>query len=268
MKITDIAMNRKLGGGANIDVSATVGQTIRVKEVDADGKPTAWEAVDYQPRTHWTGLNETVLCEDVKVLGIAEVNILPFVEGRSYHVIYKHDSVGVVEYDCIGKIVYNRPSIGNACNIDPFLDNTGEYFFAMTMGDNLVSVMAVHEGALVTIIEVGETVHPLDKKYIEKHLPYAIDVLASPEKGQGTTTAKVTDVEQALLDGRDIIVKLNYDTSGAPTVILRLVLIHTPMPDGWHQLSFASVDSSRIYYVDALPNGGMYMILYREITLG
>lgn len=40
----------KAGGVGGTDISlgvtATVGQTIKVKVVDADGKPTAWEAVD------------------------------------------------------------------------------------------------------------------------------------------------------------------------------------------------------------------------------
>lgn len=40
----------KAGGGGGTDISlgvtATVGQTIKVKAVDADGKPIAWEAVD------------------------------------------------------------------------------------------------------------------------------------------------------------------------------------------------------------------------------
>lgn len=42
-------------GGSGVDVTAAVGQTIIVKEVDENGKPTAWEAVD---RTHWS--EETV----------------------------------------------------------------------------------------------------------------------------------------------------------------------------------------------------------------
>ena len=41
------------GGSASIDVTASVGQTIVVEEVDADGKPTKWKAAEYQPRTHW-----------------------------------------------------------------------------------------------------------------------------------------------------------------------------------------------------------------------
>lgn len=35
------------GGGANIDVVASVGQTIVVEEVDADGKPTKWKSADF-----------------------------------------------------------------------------------------------------------------------------------------------------------------------------------------------------------------------------
>ena len=33
-------------GGSGIDVTAAVGQTIVVKEVDANGKPTKWEAAE------------------------------------------------------------------------------------------------------------------------------------------------------------------------------------------------------------------------------
>lgn len=52
------------GGGTSIDVTAEVGQTIIVKEVDANGKPTKWESADYQPRTHYeTVLEETTVFE-------------------------------------------------------------------------------------------------------------------------------------------------------------------------------------------------------------
>ena len=42
------------GGGTSIDVTAEVGQTIVVEEVDGSGKPTKWRAAEYQPRTHWS----------------------------------------------------------------------------------------------------------------------------------------------------------------------------------------------------------------------
>ena len=40
---------RNIQSGADLSLgltAATVGQTVKVKAVDADGKPTAWEAVD------------------------------------------------------------------------------------------------------------------------------------------------------------------------------------------------------------------------------
>lgn len=47
----------KAGGVGGTDISlgvtATVGQTIKVKAVDADGKPTAWEAVDMATGEMW-----------------------------------------------------------------------------------------------------------------------------------------------------------------------------------------------------------------------
>lgn len=50
----------KAGGVGGTDISlgvtATVGQTIKVKVVDADGKPTAWEAVDMATGDMWERL--------------------------------------------------------------------------------------------------------------------------------------------------------------------------------------------------------------------
>lgn len=61
--ITDV--NIPSTGGANIDVTATVGQTIVVKEVDSNGKPTKWESADYQPRTHWS--EEIVILPEITI---------------------------------------------------------------------------------------------------------------------------------------------------------------------------------------------------------
>lgn len=50
---------------------ATVGQTIKVKAVDANGKPTAWEAVDMAAGEVWETLAETTLEEEsVPILDI------------------------------------------------------------------------------------------------------------------------------------------------------------------------------------------------------
>lgn len=67
----------KAGGGGGTDISlgvtATVGQTIKVKAVDTNGKPTAWEAVDMATGETevWETLAETTLEEEsVPILDI------------------------------------------------------------------------------------------------------------------------------------------------------------------------------------------------------
>lgn len=47
---------REIQGGTDLSLgltAATVGQTIKVKAIDADGKPTAWEAVDMAEGETW-----------------------------------------------------------------------------------------------------------------------------------------------------------------------------------------------------------------------
>lgn len=55
-------------GGTDISLgltAATIGQTIKVKAVDTDGKPTAWEAVDTGGGGEtWELINEVTLSED------------------------------------------------------------------------------------------------------------------------------------------------------------------------------------------------------------
>ena len=66
----------KAGGVGGTDtalggIGATVGQTIKVKAVDAGGKPTAWEAVDMAAGEAWETLAETTLEEEsVPILDI------------------------------------------------------------------------------------------------------------------------------------------------------------------------------------------------------
>lgn len=53
-------------GGTDISLgltAATVGQTIKVKAVDTDGKPTEWEAVDISKPCGWELINEITIPE-------------------------------------------------------------------------------------------------------------------------------------------------------------------------------------------------------------
>lgn len=117
--ITDVETGDS-NGGANIDVVASVGQTIIVKEVDENGKPTAWESADYQPRTHWRDVAGTPLLEEQTASSLPKINLT---NERYYLVVWDG-----VEYVCECKIcTYKDTSsdgetrghyIGNPSRID------------------------------------------------------------------------------------------------------------------------------------------------------
>lgn len=62
-------------GGTDISLgltAATVGQTVKVKAVDADGKPTAWEAVDAPGGETWEKIAEIELAEAASLIIISQ----------------------------------------------------------------------------------------------------------------------------------------------------------------------------------------------------
>lgn len=83
--------------GGSIDVTAEVGQTIRVTAVDENGKPTAWESAEYQPRMFWSEEGIGTLVPNTVFHPIFNAQfqmfqyLLPefgFEAGKSYTVIY------------------------------------------------------------------------------------------------------------------------------------------------------------------------------------
>lgn len=64
-------------GGTDISLgltAATVGQTIKVKAVDTDGKPTAWEAVDMAGGNDYEFVQSFKLSPDTSVYELADVS--------------------------------------------------------------------------------------------------------------------------------------------------------------------------------------------------
>lgn len=64
-------------GGTDISLgltAATVGQTVKVKAVDADGKPTAWEAVDAAGGETWEKIAEIVIPEGADESTVLTIN--------------------------------------------------------------------------------------------------------------------------------------------------------------------------------------------------
>ena len=68
-------------GGTDISLgltAATVGQTVKVKAVDADGKPTAWEAVDAVGAETWELIASGEMAESAVLSITKDNNGLPF----------------------------------------------------------------------------------------------------------------------------------------------------------------------------------------------
>lgn len=80
--------------------SASVGQTIVVDEIGANGKPTKWKAADYQERTHWVvkGTTPIIAEQEFTFNSSAQSSLsetLNIVEGDTYVVVWDG-----VEYIC------------------------------------------------------------------------------------------------------------------------------------------------------------------------
>ena len=114
-------------GGSGVDVTASVGQTIVVEEVDANGKPTKWKAAEYQlveneiiPQTTYAGTYDSSYGCFMYYLPNATV----LIQGKKYTVVFDG-----VEYTCtaqsatIGNMALTF--IGNGALLG---NNTGEPF--------------------------------------------------------------------------------------------------------------------------------------------
>ena len=171
--------------------SAEVGQTIAVKSVDENGKPTEWEAVDFpengsaqsdwnqndptapdyvKNRLAWTDDPvETVLLEETELTfvdGGAEFPTpIQLTEGQTYVVIYNGNV-----YNCTAwlwgaeEIVF----IGNGGIFGMSVENDKPF---ITNGAVIISINA-DTSATVKIIEAASEVHKIDEKYLPEQTHY------------------------------------------------------------------------------------------------
>lgn len=148
-----------------VDVTvARVGQTVRVTAVDGNSRPTAWEAVDYQPRTHYA-LPRKVLADNVK-LTTGLVNWI------SYNIIKDYPTVTVV--------VAGNTFVCPVTRVDEFTQNGDESYFYIGnyngaapeypfylfgyIGNDFATVYP-NSGYTVSVI-ANEYVCKLDEKYL------------------------------------------------------------------------------------------------------
>ena len=205
-------------GGTSIDVTAEVGQTIVVKEIDANGKPTKWESADYQPRTHWT--EEAVILPETTIeidpdAGMGLVPDFTAEGGKTYTITYNG-----VEYACKNTAEGEGMFMGNAgaaleglpVTDDPFAllygvigeDEEGNGIFGW-------AIIPLDGSAKVTIAITGTVIHILPTEYAPK--PCIVDIDASSATDSGLVKINgfdTTDIVNAILCDQPIYV--NFGT--------------------------------------------------------
>lgn len=220
------------GGTTSIDVTASVGQTIIVKEVDENGKPTKWEAVDHQERTHWEIDNahyipETTLAinEDGVCMVIGNIDII---EGETYTVNYNGTS-----YECVCVEVEGVSYLGDVSVLGG-TESTGEPFCIASMIDNgeIIYIILPIDGAQsVTMSILGKEIVKIPDKYMSDSIkPLYVDVY--PDEPLSVTPEYLLSQYFrgreifARYDGGAILIQCNYgNTTYGPPICIPMVSI-------------------------------------------
>lgn len=204
-----------------VDVTAKPGQLIRVKSVDENGKPTAWEPV---PWGYTEGEMVEILpecqptyIEDGEGIFVIEED-LALVAGRTYIVNWNG-----TEYTCVGQdISATAPGavlLGNLGAVDGTI-GTGEPFVIVKENAWVAEPLDGTTELTLAISQKSEIVHQLPGKFLPDGVPYVEDLGVMeilPE------TKVVTDGGMAMLEnaisgvtaGEKYIVKYNgieYET--------------------------------------------------------
>lgn len=218
----DVGFGGSAGGGsASIDVTASVGQTIVVEEVDANGKPTKWKAAEYQPRTHYCEVVEILPETTAEIDAEAGFAMLPeftLENGVEYTVKYNG-----TEYDCIcygtveeenGSIIATSLLLGNILLITETGDN-GIPFCVLIEGDYVneyvYGCIPFDGSTSVTLSIVRKNYAPIPLDYVSNAFPCYIDVTGSGTDDDPYAFNCNVDVMAAYRKGREIKLRLTPD---------------------------------------------------------
>ena len=239
------AISTSLGSGgssANIDVTASVGQTIIVKEVDANGNPTKWEAADYQPRTHWATVVE-VVPETVVPLDGGFGSFLPgftIVAGNRYRLTIDGETMELMALSSeVGAVLQwgeNLITNGEALGFE------GDAMGLIVADDTLTSVT-------LSIEELNYT--PLPQVYVTNAFPYYIDLTTTTaDDGTETMTIKETyeELDSIFKSGRMMIVRrmIRDEDNGQEGMILMPLSSTLSVDGGRTSLYFAKIRSNAL----------------------
>ena len=198
------------GGGSGVDVTAEVGQTIVVEEVDANGKPTKWKAAEYQK----------------KICGSEVVEVLPKTtfdfteESAPAFTPLAIPSVGFLckvtyngtEYEC--KAVDGSALFGMSCvvlgNIG-FLTGTGDtgepFGVALVAAVDGGGMLWAIDGSEICVLSIkGEIATKIPDKYLPEYMPYVFSMRTEGSEIYAFSAPEV--LEPAVLSGRMVIANL------------------------------------------------------------
>lgn len=217
--------------GGSIDVTAEVGQTIVVKEVDENGKPTKWESAEYYNFTDEIIPKTTFTPQYNESFGVysygdhGELNAKNALEvGREYTVIFDG-----IKYVCTAKTTtamgISVIFIGNGMIAG--LENTGEPFvLASTIVDGAVWDGIVFMGFNANSHAIRLITHRIPEHYLPSanFAPFYIEFEFEDDKP--VCINSVSEVEEAFYQGRQLIVrvkdKIFPNTSSDATLLFHL----------------------------------------------
>lgn len=152
-------------GGTSIDVTAEVGQTIIVKEVDADGKPTKWKAADYQEKI--CGMIEKAFLETTEAAFVQDP------ESGLYIATVASDNT--IEENVVYRVKFNGVTYENTYNAEMNCignlgllgagEDTGEPYI-MAFVEGAINILSIVEIASATVGIVYSLAQPFDEKWL------------------------------------------------------------------------------------------------------
>ena len=230
------------GGGSGIDVTAEVGQTIVVKEVDENGKPTKWKAAEYQPRTHWMENGKKFIIPEAEYTfvddGLGPAVVFPYAElvgGETYTVKFAG-----VEYSCVASQWMFTPAFTSECMFlgnMAFMgtgDNTGEPFLCVVtrgmMPGGMIGFVTMQEGNYqISLYGEAKTIHQLPIEYVDNGFEINVDF------DNKTIDKTPEEIIAAYRAGRKLSFVDRYQASnGAVTVFHTISAMYFQVPDSFY----------------------------------
>ena len=239
---------------AHIETGAEVGQTIVVKAVDDNGKPTEWETRDF-PDSGGGGtlLPETEISQEKLVYGF-DINTVPvgekvavIMDGKPYITTHREEGEGADAIDWIGNIAMLAPEAAGTEH------DTGEPFFAQLFGSHSTFFFADGASHKIAIY----TVDALDEAYVR-----ALNSIGNMSGGSGSFVVNVTADGTLTPTNAD---KTYEEIYGAIVSGMSVVA----MVDGGTAIPYAGVDldNDRILFAfNCGTYGGAEIIFFLSVT--